>query len=218
MGLYIKKQADKPKNKVIIPSGSYLAKCVGIIDLGTQETSYEGKTKLVHKVKFYFETLTKKAVFSTEKGEEPFMLTKMYTASFHEKAQLKKDLNSWLGIDVTTLEGFELSDLLGKTCLISVVHAQGKDGNTYANIATVMQVPEGMTVPEGTIPVKSFDLDTFDEKVFDTLYPWDKERIMNSQEMLGKETKTAPNKSVKSEPVDNSEVEVTKEVLDEMFS
>ena len=38
-----------------IAAGMYMAICVGIYDLGEQQTKYDGKTKYVNQVQFVFE-------------------------------------------------------------------------------------------------------------------------------------------------------------------
>ena len=51
--------------------------------------------------------------------------------------------------------GFDLRNILGKPCLISVVHGKGKKKDTetgkyimYSNVGGVMAIPKGMDVPE----------------------------------------------------------------------
>lgn len=130
------------------PAGSYLARCVRLIDLGTQTTDYQGETKIAHKVLISWEIMD--AETRREDGS-PYVVSKRYTASLHPKAGLRKELASWRGRDFTPeeLKAFNLANLLGKDCFISLVDAV-KDGKTYTNIASIMKAPKGMTAPEGT--------------------------------------------------------------------
>lgn len=130
------------------PAGTYLARCVRLIDLGRQTTDYQGETKTAHKVLMGFEILD--ASVRRDDGE-PFVVSKRFTASLHEKAALRKTLASWRGKDFTPdeLKAFDLGSVLGKTCFISLVDS-AKDGRTYTNIAAVMAAPKGVTPPEGT--------------------------------------------------------------------
>jgi hypothetical protein len=66
----------------------------------------------------------------------------------HEKASLRRDLESWRGRAFTDkeLEGFDLENLLLKGCLINVIHEQ-RGGATFANVAGVMRLPKEMTAP-----------------------------------------------------------------------
>lgn len=129
------------------PAGSYMARCVRIIDLGTQETEFQGKTLQQKKALLSWEVLDEEA---RRDDGEPFLLSKRYTASLHEKAALRKDLASWRGRDFSPeeLAGFNLKNVLGRECFLSVVHVE-KDGKTFANIAAIMKLPKGATAPEG---------------------------------------------------------------------
>lgn len=130
------------------PAGSYLARCVRLVDMGTQKTEYQGEVKTARKVLLAFEVLDDEA---RRDDGEPFVLSKRYTLSLHEKAALRKDLASWRGRDFTPeeLKGFDLKTILGKDCFLSVVEAT-KGDRIYSNIASIMRPPKGMTAPEGT--------------------------------------------------------------------
>ncbi len=127
------------------PAGSYLARCCQLIDLGTQASTFEGETKHARKVLIAWEVLDDEC---RRDDGQPFILSKRFTQSLHEKAALRKTLTSWRGRDFTPVElrGFELRAVLGKDAFISVVHTD-KDGKTYSNIAAVMKPPKGMTTP-----------------------------------------------------------------------
>ena len=124
------------------PPGSYLARCSRIIDLGTQATDYQGQAKHARKVLISFAVLDDEV---RRDDGEPYLLSKRYTASLHEKAGLRKDLASWRGRDFTPeeLKGFDLRDILGKSAFVSVVEV-AKDGKTFANIGALMRPPKGL--------------------------------------------------------------------------
>lgn len=124
------------------PAGSYLARCARIIDLGTQATDYQGQAKHARKVLISFAVLDDEV---RRDNGEPYLLSKRYTASLHEKAGLRKDLASWRGRDFTPeeLKGFDLRDILGKSAFVSVVEV-AKDGKTFANIGALMRPPKGL--------------------------------------------------------------------------
>lgn len=240
MGLTIKPQEETVYvgEKAIIEAGSYPARCIRIIDLGTQETEWKGVTKDSHKVKFVFEFPDEKAVFNQEEGEQPFILSKTYTASFNSKASLYKDLCSWMKQDVKKLESFKLSDLLDKECLISVTHSvsdkrkdylyekckeNGVDTSTihpsqytYANIAGIMPVPKGMSVSPANNEQYVLDFDNFDQAVYEKLSEWDQEKVDQSKERKSstKPAKTAAPAGGAATPEEG----VTEKDLDEMFS
>ncbi|WP_396954015.1 phage replication initiation protein, NGO0469 family [Neisseria gonorrhoeae] len=58
----------------------------------------------------------------------------------HSKSQLATDLKSWRGRDFTPEErdNFDLRNILGKPCLLSIAHQESSDGKTtYANISAI---------------------------------------------------------------------------------
>lgn len=133
------------------PPGSYIARCVRLLDLGTVTTDYQGEAKTAHKVMLAFEVLDQD---SRRDDGAPFVLSKRYTMSLHEKAALRKELASWRGRDFTPeeLRGFDLRNILGQPCFVSVVETV-KGDRTYSNIAGIMKAPRGMPIPESVEPL-----------------------------------------------------------------
>ncbi len=133
------------------PAGSYIARCVRLLDLGTVQTEYQGEAKTAHKCLLAFEVLDPEV---RRDDGQPFVLSKRYTLSLHEKAALRKELASWRGRDFTPeeLRGFDLRNILGQPCFVSVVETT-KGDRTYSNIAGIMKAPKGMPVPESVEPL-----------------------------------------------------------------
>ena len=79
---------------------------------------------------------------------KPFHVQKRYTLSLHEKAGLRKDLESWRGkpFSDTELQGFDVENLLGVAAMLNIVHAVVQ-GSTFANIASIMRLAKGMQAP-----------------------------------------------------------------------
>lgn len=149
------------------PAGSYLARCVRIVDMGSQTTDYQGERKTARKVLLGFEVLDDE---TRRDDGEPFVLSKRYTLSLHEKAALRKDLASWRGRDFTAeeLRGFDLKNVLNAPAFISVVEVT-KDGKVFSNIASIMKVPKGMSASPATEPTMMWDMAAPDWSVFPTL-------------------------------------------------
>lgn len=164
------------------PAGSYLARCVRLVDIGTVQTDYQGEAKTAHKVLMAFEVLDT----DTRRDDgEPFVLSKRYTLSLHEKAALRKELASWRGRDFTPeeLKGFDLRNVLGKECFISVVETT-KGDRTFSNIASIMKPPKGMQAPAGIEPLLYWDMSASnpDWQAFHQLHPKLIEQITASPE------------------------------------
>jgi hypothetical protein len=167
--------ASASSNFVPVPSGTHLARCYRIIDLGTQKSEYQGEIKYQPKIMIQFEVHGEDAEgqpITTNKGE-PMSISKNYTLSLHEKAGLRKDLQSWRGKEFTDqeLKGFELKNLLGAWCMINVVRRAGRDGKDYTNIEGIIPVPapiKKMGLPDGVNDTKIFSLREPDMELFKT--------------------------------------------------
>jgi len=129
-------------NFIPAPPGAHAAVCVDVVDLGMLEVSFGGKTKQQHKVRIVWQ------IEEVRADNKPFSVSKRYTLSLHEKAALRKDLESWRGKAFTAeeLEGFDLEMLLSKAALLNVIQ-QTRDNSTYANVASIMRLPKGMSAP-----------------------------------------------------------------------
>ncbi len=170
----------------VAPAGNHKARCVRVIDLGTQQKNFQGEAKLERTILVGWELPEEKHTFADEKGPEPFMVQRRYKLSLHEKANLAKHLESWRGKTFTQEErdtGFDLKKILGQTCLLNLVHAES-NGNTYANISSVTQIPKGTPVPNAVNPLVYFSLDKeeFSREVFDGLSDKLKDTIKKSPE------------------------------------
>jgi len=174
----------------IAPTGSHLARLYRIIDLGTQKSEYMGKVNMLRKVKFFWELHGDD--LKTDDGK-PLIQTRNYTLSLGEKASLRKDLESWRGKSFTDdeLRGFDLTNLLNKWCMITVQHRES-NGKTYADAVAVTPVPAVVAkagLPEGVNTTLLFDMQKFDQAVFDGLSDGLKNQIMQSAEFQNKNRK-----------------------------
>lgn len=194
MGL---KASDSGGNFKPVPPGSYVARCISVIDLGTQTSVGKFGEKAAHKVRLSWE------VFGDDDdgqpltvGDMPMTVSKEYTVSLHEKAALRRDLAAWRGRDFTDDErkGFDIDKLLGVYALINVTHDTGGNGKTYANVAGIAPVPKAMAAakPPGVHPLTRFDLDAPDMDVFGALPEWLQKRIEAAPEWGHKPAGGAP--------------------------
>lgn len=152
------------------PAGNHLGICWRLIDLGTQETSYQGTVRHQHKI--YIEWLLPN---ERNADDEPHVVGKRYTLSSSEKSNLRQDLESWRGrrftdADFEGADAFDLRRVLGAACLVSVIHNE-RDGKRYADVQSIAAVPKGTPTPSlHCHPVYlSLDPDDFDQTVFDGL-------------------------------------------------
>lgn len=144
-----------------IPAGVHVAVCYGVIDLGTHLNPKFNKE--ARKVLLQWELPECRAEFDRDgqKVKLPRAISKRYTLSLGEKANLRKDLESWRGRKFTAQElaGFDIAAIIGAPCQIQVVHEPGKDGRVYAAIAAIMALPKTMPRPKQENPAMHFSFE-----------------------------------------------------------
>lgn len=183
MGIY----AEKPDTDFQqVEPGTYVARCYSMIEIGTVETEFNGEKKKSKKVNITWELPTEMAVFHEEKGLEPFVVSKTYTLSMHEKSALRKDLESWRGKGYTEDEAkrFDITKLLGQPCILSVIHQPGKADPTrnYVVISSISKLMKGQDCPQQINPTRLLCYDDFNWEVFDNLSDYMKDKIRSSEE------------------------------------
>ena len=109
-----------------VPEGTHLARCYRIVELGKQESNYLGQTKIQPKIMFQFEVHSEdeNGFALVTRAGEPMSISKNYTASFEEKATLRKDLTLWQGYAFSEDEikkGFDLKKFAGMWGMIRVI-------------------------------------------------------------------------------------------------
>lgn len=169
-----------------IPEGTYLGVCNMLVDLGVQENAT-------------FKSKSRKVLIGWEIPEEtieidgkqvPRTISKRYTASLNESANLRQDLAAWRGRDFTgqELEAFDLRNIVGASCLLNIIH-KDVNGKTYANIQSIMALPKGMQRGALSNGAMVYDIDNDDPSVVSTFPNWIKDIITKSesyQERLNK--------------------------------
>lgn len=145
------------------PEGTHVARCIRVIDLGTQPGS-QAFPASKHRVLFFWE-LPMELEKMSDGPDMPQLVVKRYTLSLHEKAGLRHDLESWRGRQFTSeeLKGFQLKKVLGAPCMVTVVHSQ--DGK-FANLNAVTACPKGMDVPEAVNPLVYYEIEDGASNVF----------------------------------------------------
>jgi hypothetical protein len=169
-----------------VEPGNYVARCYKMIEIGTVEETFNGETKRAKKVQLTWELPTEMEIFHEEKGYEPYVVSKTYTLSLHEKSNLRKDLESWRGQGFTEAEaqGFDITKLLGVPCMLNIIHRPGKvdPSKTYVEISSISRIPKGLECPSALNPSVRLEYDNWDAETFDGLSDRMKELIQSSEE------------------------------------
>jgi hypothetical protein len=128
------------------PTGIWQAVCLDVIDLGLVWTEFQGKRKLVRKLKLVFET--EHIGEDSKRG----MVTKNFTASLDPKAKLTAFLGQWRGRQLVPGDNVDLKKLPGACCTLVLSHQQSMAGRNYVSIdavskATKRVAPSGQYDP-----------------------------------------------------------------------
>lgn len=137
-------------------TGTVQAVCCGVWDLGMQKSSFNGEDKILHKIVVAWEINQMIDSPESEFHGKPYMLSNKYTLSLGDKANLRRDLESWRGKPFTAEEitsGFNVEQLYGINCLIGINHVT-KGEKTYANVSSILPLVKGM---EKITPLRTKD-------------------------------------------------------------
>jgi len=163
------------------PEGTHIAVCSAVVDLGSHYS--QTYTKWNHQVAIQWQLPEETLVVDGE--TVPRTVTKTFGLSLHEKASLRKTLESWRSKKLTPAElsSYNLEVLLGKGCQVTIVHNASQDGSkTYANVAGVVSLPKGVATPKVHKGTTMFSLSEIDNAVFEALPEWMQEKIQSSKE------------------------------------
>lgn len=129
------------------PEGQYAARCIDVVDMGWQKTDFGPKYKV--RVVFYCGE-TEEREWEGETNQMPLTISCFFTASLHEKANLRGFLESWRGKSFTHEEAkaFDLEKMLGAVAFVQITHNNAANGKTYANVKSIMKLPKGMEAPD----------------------------------------------------------------------
>lgn len=156
-----------------VDAGTYLARCYRIVDCGTQYSEmYSNSQRKV--------ILTWELPDELMKDGRPFAVSKWYTLSLNEKANLTHDLESWRGKQFTEEErdGFDITKLIGQICFINIVHTdKGK-----AKVSSVVKPPKGTKCPDQMNDTYIFTMDDWKQDLFDDMSDGMKDIIRKSEE------------------------------------
>jgi len=166
-----------------VPTGVHNARCVRVIDLGTQRNDYGGNITYKRQVLIIWEVPDQTA------NDVPMTISKFYTLSLHEKSNLGMDLVSWRGRPFTEQEkqGFDITKLIGVPCQINVMHNDsGKE-----KISSVMPLGKDTKINEQYHESISFSIDDFQKgqrEQFNKLSEGIRKMILRSKELDGIDT------------------------------
>jgi len=129
----------------LVAAGVHHAICYGVVDLGTQYSElYNNDSR---KVLIMWELPHERITIDGK--DLPRAISRRFTLSLNSKANLRAILESWRsrGFTEKELEGFDIKNLLGVNCQLSVIHEVYKDktgkDRTTAKVTAVMPLGKG---------------------------------------------------------------------------
>jgi hypothetical protein len=177
---------DAGKSFEQAPPGSQIGRCYAVVDLGTQRHTYKDKEGFSRDVRLSFELPLKKMVgkFDPEDKGRIFSVHMTVKQSLHPKATLRKMLEGWRGKkfkDKAETDAFDPKKLLGLPCRLNLIQNE-----EYTNIDSIapLDKDELKKVPKQVNASVFFDLEAFDEAVFDTLSERTQEKIKATPEYM----------------------------------
>lgn len=162
-----------------VPEGPHPAVLYSLIDMGTQEGTYQGKpANPKRKIAMRFELHGEDTILDDGR---PMSIGKTFTLSSSQKGNLRPFMESWRGkaFSDDDFEAFDLQNMLGKAAILTVV----EDGE-YRVINGISRLLAGMTPPNQINDTVYLSLEPgdYDAAVFDKLSEKMKETIRQSPE------------------------------------
>jgi len=177
--------AKEEKTYDPISEGVHQGVCYAIYDLGTQYNKMFDKS--AHQCLIIWEIPSERIEINKD-GQTlslPRVVSKTYTVSLGERANLRKHLESWRGRSFTAeeLQGFDVSKLIGVNGMIQIIH-KTTDNKTFANISAILPLYKGMAKlePENPTVVYRFE----DGEPPEGTPKWIVEKIHESEEWKAK--------------------------------
>jgi hypothetical protein len=170
---------EPPVDFELPPAGTHIGICTRVIDLGTQASQYGEK----HKIRLVWELQEE-----LSGNGKPYLISRSYSWSMHPKSTLRHDLEAWRGVPFITKDfgasGFDIRNILGKACLLTIGHEPNSEGQLRANVNGVSKLMKGQTVSSLVNPLVYVWLspDRFDSAAFESLHEKTRETIAKSPE------------------------------------
>ena len=180
-----------------VEEGLHGAIAYAVYDLGHQYNEHFGST--AHKCRIFWELPDERIQIERdgEKKDLPRAISKEYTVSLNEKANLRKDLESWRGKSFTEeeLAGFDITKLLGVNCTLQILHKK-KGEKRYPNVVAVVPLMKGTSKRKPENPTRYFSFEEHQDQIPEGTPEWIIDMIKASNEWedlhQGKNTEEIP--------------------------
>jgi hypothetical protein len=188
---------SSPKKREPIESGQYDARCYGIVELGhvTKFNKFKEIEERINEIVIMFEI--PELMFTWERdGKEvttPKSMYPRFKVSMHEKSKLRQFISAWFNKpfpDDESAYNFDFSKLIGHCATLNVIQ-----NGDFTNIQTIGPLHKSVKLDKQFNESINFGIDDLQSPVYETLYPWIKKRIMESEEYTALAAKDEPGQS-----------------------
>lgn len=170
-------RATVKKSYPPVKTGTYPAICICVVDLGHQLNKFNGREQA--RILFTWEIPSQ--TIEVDGEPKPRWVSRELTSTLDDRGNLKPILEAWTGAAVSA-ESFDVSALLGRSCLVSVSVKQSANGTARNEVTGVMALPEGMERPTTENELVLFDFDHYSEEALNALPEWVQRRVKESRE------------------------------------
>jgi hypothetical protein len=160
-----------------VSEGTHIAVWSGIVDIGPQPGKIGSYPKPpTHEVAIIWDIPGERvAVDGVEKPSRQYALV---TASMDPRSKLRGFVEGTVGkMSDEAASVFDLYDLLGKGCFLSIRHKKSSNGKTYTNVATVAPLIKGMEAPPLEAPPIGYGGERQSPEDFALLPAWLQKKI-----------------------------------------
>lgn len=178
-------KAPETQQRELIPAGNYVAICYRMLQIGTVDETFQGKSKKTPKVRIGWELSDEMRIFKDGDKPKPLVIEKEYSLYMNDKANLRKDLQSWRGAAFSDKDAsdFDITNLIGAPCLLNIIHKTNEAGTkTYENIAGITPLPKSTPKPKQFNSSQVLAFDDWDSSLFESLPAFISDKIKTSVE------------------------------------
>lgn len=167
------------------PAGNYLARCVELIDVGTQtsESPLYG-VQVARKIVLGFELIADELDQPVaDSNQRPFIIRQEFTFSLGAKASLRKLIDSWRGAALTQAESanFDMETLFESPLILQLLEVTSTKGNVYTKIGAAMATKKPA---QAKTPRTVFTADAPDMAIYNNLPRYIQDKITQSDEWV----------------------------------
>lgn len=180
-------QSKKPSiNRILVPKGTHVARCIGLIHIGTIDEMYQGVSKKLEKINLTFELPEELHSFKEGEGKKPLVISQEYTLSMGKKSNLRPIVEGIIGTTLSDEEayGFNHEELVGMPCLLSVKHKMSAKGTVYSLISGTAALMRGQTCKPAFNEYSILTYEKWNQAKFDSLPQFIKEKMEKSDEYM----------------------------------